>query len=243
MKKDVTAVAVHDNGELVQRDSASLLEVIAKAVADPRIDVAKMERLLALHEKIMADQRKTAFVAALSRLQAKVPQIEKDGRIIVKGQERSRYARLETIDEVIRPLTTEEGFAFSFDTQSQDGKLFVISARLSHKDGHSETKSLVLPIDKSDYRSDVQSIGSTVSYGRRQLIKLHLNIIERSEDTDGTSLDPISAEQVKELNTMIVDSKADRARFLLYMNVKTLEEILLRDYQKAITALEAKKRQ
>lgn len=236
-----------ENTALVPKDEVSiepsnLLEVIAKAVANPKVDVEKMKSLLAMHKEIVADQRKVAFGAALQRLQAKCPQIEKDGRIIVKGVERSRYSKLETIDEAVRPLLSEEGFAFSFNTDSKDAKLFTITCTLTHREGHSETKSLMLPIDAMQYRSDLQSISSTVSTARRQLIKLWLNIIEKGEDLDGAQLEPITEEQARELNTLMKDVKADTKRFLEYMQVDSLESILRRDYTKAVTALESKRR-
>ena len=228
---------------LTKAEPSDLLTVISRAVSDPDLDVEKMERLLAMHERITAEQRKTAFMAALSRLQAIVPQIEKNGQIIVKGVERSRYARLEDIDAVIRPILAAEGFAFSFDSTSNDGKLHVLSCKMSHAEGHSETKTIVLPMDSSNYRSDVQSIGSTVSYARRQLIKMHLNIIERGEDVDGNSLEPISAEQVQDIEALMSEVGADEAKFLVYVGVESLAAIRERDFKRAISALESKRRQ
>ncbi len=219
-----------------------LLSAIATAVVNPAMDVEKMERLLAMHERIVMEQRKTAFMAAMSRLQAKLPQIKKDGRIVVKGTERSRYAKLEDIDVAIKPLLAEEGFAFTFNTDSKDAKLFTITATLLHSGGHAETRSLVLPIDSSDFRSTVQSIGSTVSYGKRQLIKLHLNIVERDEDTDGVDLETISEEQAKDLETAIKDVKMDRGRFLVFMGVGDVREILKKDLKKAANAIDVKRR-
>jgi hypothetical protein len=221
----------------------SLLDVIARAVSDPRVDVEKMERILVMKERMDADQRKQAFKAAMARLQAKLPQVQKDGRIVVKGQERSRYARIEDIDLAVKPLLAEEGFAFSFNTESKDPNNLLISAELSHRDGYSEMKSLLLPIDKSDFRSNVQSIGSTVSYGKRQLIKMHLNLVERGEDDDGQGGSKlISEDQAKDLEAMITEVGADKARFLAYMDAGSVESILARDLPKAIAALEAKRR-
>lgn len=222
----------------------SLLAVIAHAVANPLVDVAKMERLLAMHQEITAEQRKVAFAAGMARLQAKLPQINKDGRIVVKGVERSRYARIEDIDVAIRPLLAEEGFAFSFDTDSKDGKLFTITCKLSHREGHSETKSIVLPMDASDYRSNVQSIGSTVSYGKRQLIKMHLNLIEKDEDDDGNGgAAVITEEQVRDLRTLLQDTKSNEKKFLeLIAGVERLEDILAKDFKRCINAIEQKRR-
>ncbi len=226
-----------------QVEASEILAVIAKAVSDPKIDVEKMERLLAMHERIRAEQQKVAFVAAMARLQEKLPQIAKDGEIIVKGQLRSKFVRTETLDAVIRPLLAEEGFSFSFDSNSQDGKLFVISARLSHREGHSETKSVVLPLDTSEYRSVVQCVGSTVSYGRRQLMKMHLNIIEANDDVDGLKgNEPITDDQVKDLETMIVDTNSNKPNFLRFLRVERLEDLNKNEYAKAINALEDKKR-
>lgn len=226
-----------------QQEATRLLAVIANAVANPACDVDKMERLLAMQQAVMKQQREAAFMAALSRLQAKLPQIERHGEIIVKGQLRSRYAKAEDIDAVIRPMLNEEGFAFSFDSEPLvDGKAIRLSCKLSHKDGHSETKYLLLPIDASDYRSSVQNVGSTVSYGRRQLIKMHLNIIERDEDTDGNEVAFITEKQVLDLDALISELKANKDGFLSFMGVKKLEEISARDYQKAVNALEVKRR-
>jgi len=223
-----------------------LLSAIITAVNNPAIatHIDAMERLLAMHERVSEQQRKTAFMEAMARLQAKLPQINKEGRIIVKGVERSRFVRLEDLDTAVRPLLAEEGFSFSFDSDSSDGKLFKLSCKLSHREGHSETKYLTLPIDTSDYRSNVQSIGSTVSYGKRQLIKMHLNIIEKQEDDDGRGGSKlITEEQVKDLEALIQEVGANKSRFLAYMECDALASILARDFKKAVTALESKRNQ
>jgi hypothetical protein len=229
--------------DAVQPEARSLLEVIASAVADPRMDVSKMERLLAMHKEIMADQRKEAFTAAMARLQARLPQIQKDGRIVVKNVERSRYAKYEDIDVAVRPLCAEEGFALDFGTTSTDGKLFTITCEITHKDGYSKTHSLMLPMDKSDFRSDVQSIGSTLSYARRQLTKMALNIVEKDEDDDANGgAKPISEEQARDIETVLADVKGNKDGFLNFMGVESIREIRARDYQKAINALETKRK-
>ena len=239
-----TAIVKHATETGVEIPAAtSLLAVIANAAIDPRVDVDKMERLLAMYQSVEKDQKQTAFAAALSRLHAKLPQINKQGRIFVKGAERSRYARIEDIDVAIRPLLAEEGFAFSFDSDSSDAKIFRLSCKLSHREGHSETKFLTLPIDASDYRSNAQSVGSTVSYGKRQLIKMHLNLVEVAEDDDGQGgAKPITQEQAKDLLALLTEVKADKKLFLNFMGVDSIESILTRDLKRAIAALEVKRR-
>src|ERR1043165_451973 len=77
------ALAVADPVE----SANNLLGLITKVIADPRVDIEKMSRLLDMHERIVAEQRKVAFMSAMARLQEKLPQIEKYG----KGKN-SRYA-------------------------------------------------------------------------------------------------------------------------------------------------------
>lgn len=223
--------------------SGSLLDVIARAVADPRIDVEKMERLLAMQERVMADQRKTAFMAAMARLQAVLPQINKYGQ-----GKNSKFAKLEDIDLVIRPLLAQEGFSFSFDEEAHTDKTVTFIAVLSHSDGHSECKRVTVPVDSAAsnregkaIRPPIQDAGSTISYARRYLIKMHLNIIEKDEDTDGEDLRPITAEQVKDIETLIQDTKSDKAKFLqLIAGVAELKDIPQRDYARVINALQVK---
>ena len=225
---------------------SDLLQAIVRASSDPNVDVTKMERLFTMHCEIVAQQRKIAFMDAMARLQAKLPQISQEGKIVVRGELRSQYARLEDIDAVIRPLLASEGFSFSFneETTTVDNKFTKFSCTMSHKDGHSETKYRTFPLDVSDYRSGCQSVGSTTSYAQRYLIKMHLNLVEAGLDTDASdAVEPITEEQVRDLETMIVDAKVDKKRLLEYMQAEKLEAITKRDFAKAVTALQIKKRQ
>ena len=228
----------------VTRPEASMdfLSLLAQAAVDPRMDVAKMERLLEMHRQVTEDQRRVAFAAAMARLQAVLPQITKEGRIVVQGTERSRYARIEDIDLAIRPLLAKEGFSLAFDTEAKDSGL-LISCKLSHAEGHAETRSLLLPVDSMGAKSPVQSVGSTVAYGRRYLLKMHFNLMERGEDDDGQGgATPITPSQVADLTALLTEVQADQPRFLAYMQVSRVEDILSRDYKRAVTALETKRR-
>lgn len=162
-----------------------VLAGISKAAADPNIDVEKLERLLAIQERLLADQRRAAFSAALARLQARMPQIVKNGSIDRgQGKTKTTYARIEDIDAEIRPLMADEGFAVAYDSKSVPGGIEFTCA-MSHREGHTETKTLTLPIDNGPGRNAVQSIGSTTTYAKRYLLGMHLNLITCDEDDDG----------------------------------------------------------
>ena len=242
MSTDLDRPELADQALAVPRPEATkdLLALLAQAAVDPRMDVAKMERLLEMHRQVTEDQRRVEFAAAMARLQAVLPQISKEGRIVVSGTERSRYARIEDIDVAIRPLLAAEGFSLAFDTEPKDHGL-LITGKITHAAGHSETRSLLLPMDAQGAKSPVQGVGSTVSYGRRYLLKMILGIVERGEDDDGQGA-PITESQVADLTALLTEVQADQPRFLAYMQVARVEDILAKDYKRAVTALETKRR-
>ena len=222
---------------------ASVLDVIDRAARDPSVDVEKLERLLAIQERLLADQRKTAYFAALARLQATLPQITKAGSILDRaGAVRNKYAKLEDIDVVIRPLCATEGFSFSFDSKPAV-KGTDYSCAMQHCDGHTETKTLNLPPDEGGGRGAVQSAGSALSYAKRYLLGMHLHLVTRDEDTDGHAYDPITPEQAVELRASLAESGGSEERFLKYLNAETFEAIRGDQLAKARSLIEEKKRQ
>jgi hypothetical protein len=212
----------------VDSETAVVLDGITRAALDPSIDVAKLERLLAIQQTLLADQRRTAFRAALARLQERLPQIQKSGLILgADNKVRNRFAKIEDIDNAIRPLCAEEGFSFSFDSKTA-GSSIEFTGTLHHREGHAETKTLTLPIDNGAGRNAVQSVGSTTSYARRYLLGMHLNLVTRDGDDDGMggrNDEPITPTQVAELRKLLEESGGDPARFLKWLKVESRGEV------------------
>ena len=221
-----------------------MLDVIQRAATDPTVDIDKMERLLAMRERYDAEQRKTAFLAALSALEAELPQIAKSGTILDReGNVRNRFAKMEDVDAAIRPLCKEHGFAFSFDSMVPVAGNITYTCTMSHREGHSETKQITLPIDKGGGRSDVQSVGSTTSYARRYLLGMHLHLVTRDEDDDGAGgRGPITAEQAELLRALMTDTKTNEAKFLNWLAAPSIEEVPAANFARAMRALEEKGR-
>jgi len=235
-------LTVRQEQALATHRPADMMQAISRAAMDPTVDVAKMQALLDMAERMQATAARVEYQAALARIQAKLPRIEKDGAIIVSGQTRSRYATLENIDRVIKPLLAEEGFALQFDTQFLDNRL-VIEGRLTHAAGHSEIKRVPLALDTSGSKNSTQATGSTISYGQRYLIKMFLNIVECGLDQDGEQpLEPISQDQVIAINDMIRESGANVAKLLEWVDAKTIADIPANKYGQVVAALQKKRR-
>src|SRR6202043_3736939 len=65
------------------------------------------------------------------------------------------------------------------------GDLIVVTGVLSHRDGHAEETTMLLPADISGGKNPLQAIGSSTSYGKRYTAGALLNITSRGEDDDG----------------------------------------------------------
>jgi hypothetical protein len=142
-------------------------------------------------------------------------------------------------------LCAEEGFSFSFDSK-QAGNSIEFTGKLAHREGHSETKTLTLPVDNGAGRNAVQSVGSTTSYARRYLLGMHLNLVTRDEDDDGmggAGKEPITAAQVVELRKQLEESGSNVERFLKWIGAASLEEVVSAKYGRALKFVEEKKRQ
>lgn len=225
-----------------QNQAENWLQMIERAVRDPSVDIEKMERLLAMIERREKQEREAIYNDAMADCQADIPQIQKDGKIIVKGQERSRFARLEDIDVQLRPYTKKYGFSVGYDTKRIDDKHIEVLCKVGHRKGHSETKSIPLAIDVNEFRTNSQSVSATISFAKRVLLGMHFNLVTRGEDTGGAALEPISDEQAKDLEALRQEVGADKQRFLKFMEVESIDKILKKDHLKAVSALESKRR-
>lgn len=239
------AVAIQGSAavEIQPQGQADIMSVIARAASDHTFNVDTMERLLAMQERMEERQRQAEFNAAMSRLHAAMPRISKEGRIVIAAKEGktgsvTKFARLEDIDRAVRPLLDAEGMSLSFDTQWVEGRVMVIG-KLSHINGHSETKQIPLPLDVSGSKNNVQAAGSTVSYGRRYLVKMFFNIIEDGEDNDGAGAPKIvTQKQADELNDLLTEiGGGERERFLKWAGVAKVAEVPADKFDRGMAAL------
>lgn len=202
-KEHAGAVVVPDQPYSKRGDSlptptgqpTNLMQALAAAAADPRMDVDKVERLFAMHKEMMAREAEGAFNDAMARAQAHVEPIAKDRR---NDHTKSMYATLAAINDAITPVYSAEGLSVSFDTYSPDrdkdlpeldkGWVRVI-AIVSHRGGHSRKYHLDGLLDDAGKdgtknKTGIQAMGSTVSYLRRYLVCMIFNVAT-ADDNDG----------------------------------------------------------
>lgn len=160
----------------------ALMAVIERVAMSEGADISKLEKMLDMQERVLNRNACQSYSADMAVMQSEMPRVYK----LAEGHN-SKYARLEDINDAIRPTLQKFGFCVTFRIEQPSEKSVSITAVCSHKLGHSEKASLSLPLDTSGSKSPVQAIGSTVSYGKRYTLCALLNI-STGEDTDGKDL-------------------------------------------------------
>lgn len=232
-------------------ESAAVLQVIERAARDPSVDIEKMERLIEMRNRIVAQSAKAAYAAALADMQPKLPTIERRGLIKVPAKDgktghETPYALWEDINEAIRPLLAEHGFALSFRIK-KDADRVEVTGILSHREGHQEETMLSLPMDTTGSKNNVQAIGSSTSYGKRYTAAALLNLTSRlpeDADDDGNAAgvgETISDDERDELLALIEEVSADLPKFCRYMDVNAIGDLPRKKLKAARDALNAKR--
>lgn len=237
VKQTAPAVLVHDAG------NASFLAVIERIASNPDLSVEKMQAIMDMQERQMAKQAEINFNEALARLQPMLPHVEKKGMIKFtdkNGVERNTpHARYEDIDEAIRPHLAVEGFSLSFNTEWGDQGVTAFGT-LSHKDGHSRTAEMRLPLDTSGSKNNLQAMGSTITYAKRYLVGMLLNIVTMYQDTDGSLPIPIDEKEIKQIRELLKKGRFQEASFCKAFEIEKLENLNKEQLKTAMVQLKNK---
>lgn len=175
------AEVVEEKGLAVQGEAERL---IAQAI-DKNVDVATMERLLAMRKELKAEWAKEQFDKAMADFQRDCPVISKNS-VAGSGGYTYRYADLTHIVSSVRELLAKNGFSYTFDSRKTDKSLVTI-CHVKHIDGHSETSEFDMTIDASARMNVSQKDGAANSYGKRYAFVNAFGILTGDEDTDAVT--------------------------------------------------------
>jgi hypothetical protein len=237
---------------------STVLALIESVALDHSDNVEKLERVMAMYERLKAKEAELAYNAAKGRILKKLAGInivknrsvlhEIDKGKLKKGVfEAFNYAPLEEIDKHLRPLLAEEDMDLSYSAEPGEGGNILIRGRLKHlPGGHHEDFFMPAPPDTTGGKSSVQAVGSTNSFLRRYVVCNIFNIVVVGDDDDGTG-GKIDEAQTKTILDLLKKAKVG-VKFLKYMKAQSVEEagsleaavatIAARDYRKAISTLE-----
>lgn len=231
-----------------QAPALAVSDSLMKLIADPNTTAEKLQVIVNMQKAIMEDVRREAFQAAFALMAPELPKINKRGFVeLIKADGKKvgsyRYMKYEDMDDITRPIMFRHGFSLSFSTFIMDGKN-VLRGKLMHTGGHFEVSELALPLDTGPGRNPLQASGSTLSYEKRYIAELLMNIVRKGEDDDGVAfgLALLTPEQVASLINLLSDTGTNTETFLqmFVTDATKLEEIPQRDYARLKNALEQK---
>lgn len=225
--------------------TGGLLNIIERAASDPNIDVDKLDRLLAMQERVVAREAEQAWIAAMKAAQEECEPIKRNKKNATTS---STYADLEKLSNEVDPIAHKHGFILSFGSGESNLKdHYRVTCDVSHVLGHTQHRYLDVPTDMTGIKGNqnktaTHGMGSAITYGRRYLKLLIFDIATTDDDGNAAGRGKtINETQEGDLEALLQEVGADRARFCRYMKVGDLGEIRAQDFERAVQALEAKR--
>jgi hypothetical protein len=175
---------------------------------------------------------------------------------------KSKFAPLDSIIEMIRPILPKHGLSVvQFTDIPEGGNGVIIETVITHDSGQYISGRLLMPTVKQD----PQGYGSSITYGRRYALGAALGIVS-DEDVDGNqsegaerqtraqqksqeggtgaegtqSADIITPNQVKMLHAKIKAMGADAAAFVEHFGIKQIELLPKAKMNDALKFIEGK---
>lgn len=225
-----------------------MAEMIREVVLNPQVDVAKLEAVLAMKDRLDSQEARRAFDRAVAAAKASIPPIVKN-RLVHFESERGgkvttyRHEDLAEIARTVDPILAEQGLSYRFRTEQGEGGRVTVACVLSHRDGYYEETSLGASPDTSGSKNNFQAIGSAVTYLQRYTLKAALGLSASSDDDGhGATAEPpaLDGEKVAVLEALIKKAGADKAKFLGVLKVDDLAALPAARYEDALGLLNRK---
>jgi hypothetical protein len=214
---------------------------------DKGADIDQLTKLMDLSERWEATEARKAFVAAMTQFKANPPTILKAKHVSFEtntgGYTEYFHATLADVCDAATKALADVGISHRWSVQQEGGGISV-TCLLTHERGHSESTTMTAMADTSGKKNSIQAVASTVTYLQRYTLLAATGLSTRDMvDNDGRG-DPetLGPGQIADLEAMITEVGADRAKFLQFCRVERLEEINVDRYSACIAALEAKRR-
>lgn len=228
----------------VQDLPGGILTVIARAAADPNTDVDKLERLLAMQERVLAREAEQAFNAALLAAQEEIKPIVKNRQ---NPETKSKYADLMALADGLDPIMRKHGFSQTFGTTDCPVPAhYRVTCAMSHTAGHTRNYQADVPIDNTGPKGGqnktlTHGFGSALSYGRRYLKLLIADAPTTDDDGNAAGRGAtIDDQQLACIQNMASSAGADLKRFCSFFKIEAVPQLPAQRFTEAVNMLSQK---
>ena len=214
-------------------------------------DVATMERLWALNEKVEAANAKKAYDKAMAQFKADPPTLEKDKKVTYetdKGVTEYYHTTLGASNDKIALGLGKYNMSHKWEVTQPSGDQIFVKCVITHEQGHSESVQMNSSRDASGGKNNIQSLASTVSYLERYTLLAATGLAAQDMDDDGRTAEtepalPITEDQANKIYSMLDENKLDKEIFLgwigrLIPGTQTVETIPTTFFDRAIKKIE-----
>lgn len=216
-----------------------------------KMGVEGIERLCALKEREEARLARAEFMAAMAAFKAACPPVPRRSKnaqfeVTKSGMKVPRtYAALEDIEATIRPHLGANGLSFRWSDSTVEAGKLTTACIVSHVGGHSESSSVVLPVDAKSGANEQQKYGSAMTYAQRYSLIQALGLTSCDEDDDGNGapedVETITPEQVDILESLLDQRPAGaKQRFIEYYEIESLDDLPAARFDRCVADLKAK---
>lgn len=243
-------VETRENGTLTPiapdalNEQTVLLQVIARAAGDQTVDLERMERLLGMHERLVAKQAERDFIEAMARFKEKAPKIIKDRQVRIpteKGVIEYKHASLGAVVDAAIAGLGAVGISHRWDLDRKDGRIHVTCV-LTHLGGHSTRTTLDGAPDDSGKKNGIQQTASTITYLERYTLLAATGLATEEDDDGGgadNELDRITEKQAADLHALITEEGGDIGKALRFLKLSSLAEIPAKNYDAVVAQIKS----
>lgn len=174
---------------LVRPQDFSPETLISKAI-DQNLPVETMEKLLAMRRELKTEWSKEHFDGAMAKFQGECPVVKKEKKVnnsaAKGGGFRYAYAPLDEIVRQVGPTIAKNGFSYTINS-SLEGNMVKATVRVTHKDGHSQESSFVVPTGSDAFMTLAQTYGAAMTFAKRYAFTNAFGILTGDVDTDANA--------------------------------------------------------
>lgn len=172
-------------------------------------------------------------------------EIQKEVTNIFKGAQgyNYKYAKLDPILDMLRPLANKHDVLIWQDASGGDGNNITITTEFIHSSGQKKGESLNVSIPDLAKMNSLQSLGSTISYVRRYHLMMMIGICG-TDDDDGKSGGDHIDESRKELISYMTRASTENSinheiviKALMHYGVKEIENLTTQQLQAIIARI------
>jgi hypothetical protein len=197
MKAQAVPTVEPQGQEVVTISTGNVAAAILRAAENPNIDPERLDRFLAVYERLAARDAEKQFNEAMAAAQDEMKRVAKDAE-----SDKGGYASFAAIDRMVRPIYVKHGLSLSFNTgKSELSEHILILCDVRHTGGHTQRYQVDMPADGKgakggDVMTKTHATGSAMTYGQRYLTRMIFNIAIGADDDGAAAGAEVSNEEL-----------------------------------------------